>query len=216
LYREQSFIKGNNMKTTLLSLVTVFSLAIIGCSNTETGPTEPEAMYTTMGFNSDGSISEQPIERPNPDKGKKVTPTPFVDLLRLLNLTPEQRPLVERLLIQHKECTQSCIETLKTAEREILMNARLEEQKIKDAVKAGTITKEVARRELAQLKKSTQERLKSLPREKVRECLQGCDTQFLNSLKEILTPEQKIILEKWIASRQKRGTTDDKNPKGRG
>jgi Spy/CpxP family protein refolding chaperone len=96
------------------------------------------------------------------------------------------------------------------------MNARLEEQKIKDAVKAGTITKEVARRELAQLKKSTQERLKALPREKVRECLQGCDTQFLNSLKEILTPEQKIILEKWIASRQKRGTTDDKNPKGRG
>jgi Spy/CpxP family protein refolding chaperone len=204
------------MKTTLLSLIAVFSLAIVGCSNTETGPTEPEAMYTTMGFNSDGSISEQPIERPNPDKGKKVAPTPFVDLLRLLNLTPEQRPLVERLLIQHRECTQSCIETLKTAEREILMNARLEEKKIKDAVKAGTITKEVARRELAQLKKSTQERLKALPREKVRECLQGCDTQFLNSLKEILTPEQKIIVEKWIASRQKRGTTDDKNPKGRG
>jgi hypothetical protein len=205
------------MKTTLLSLITVLGLmAIVGCSNTETGPTEPETMYTTMGLNSDGSISEQPIERPNPDNGKKVAPSPFVDLLRLLNLTPEQKPLVERLLIQHKECTQSCIETLKTAEREILMNARLEEKKIKDAVKAGTITKEVARRELAQLKKSTQERLKSLPREKVRECLQGCDTQFLNSLKEILTPEQKIILEKWIASRQKRGTTDDKNPKGRG
>lgn len=205
------------MKTTLLSLITVLGLmAIVGCSNTETGPTEPETMYTTMGLNSDGSISEQPIERPNPDNGKKVAPSPFVDLLRLLNLTPEQKPLVERLLIQHKECTQSCIETLKTAEREILMNARLEEKKIKDAVKAGTITKEVARRELAQLKKSTQERLKALPREKVRECLQGCDTQFLNSLKEILTSEQKIILEKWIASRQKRGTTDDKNPKGRG
>ena len=204
------------MKTTLLSLILVFSLAIVGCSNTETSPVEPQSIHTTMVFNSDGSISEQPIERPNPDNGKKVAPTPFVDLLRLLNLTPEQRPLVERLLIQHKECTQSCIETLKTAEREILMNARLEEQKIKDAVKAGTITKEVARRELAQLKKSTQERLKALPREKVRECLQGCDTQFLNSLKEILTPEQKIILEKWIASRQKRGTTDDKNPKGRG
>jgi hypothetical protein len=204
------------MKTTLLSLIAVFSLAIIGCSNTETGPTEPEAMYTTMVVESDGSISEQPIERPNPDKGKKVAPSPFVDLLRLLNLTPEQRPLVERLLIQHRECTQSCIETLKTAEREILMNARVEENKIKDAVKAGTITKEVARRELAQLKKSTQERLKALPREKVRECLKGCDTQFLNSLKEILTSEQKIILEKWIASRQKRGTTEDKNPKGRG
>lgn len=204
------------MKTTLLSLILVFSLAIVGCSNTETGPTEPEAIYTTMVANPDGTVSEQVVERPNPDNGKKVAPSPFVDLLRLLNLTPEQRPIVERLLIQHKECTQSCIQTLKTAEREILMNARLEEQKIKDAVKAGTITKEVARRELAQLKKSTQEKLKALPKDKVRECLQSCDTQFLNSLKEILTPEQKIILEKWIASRQKRGTTDDTNPKGRG
>ena len=204
------------MKTTLLSLILVFSLAIVGCSNTETGPIEPEAIYTTMVANPDGTVSEQVVERPNPDNGKKVAPSPFVDLLRLLNLTPEQRPIVERLLIQHKECTQSCIQTLKTAEREILMNARLEEQKIKDAVKAGTITKEVARRELAQLKKSTQEKLKALPKDKVRECLQSCDTQFLNSLKEILTPEQKIILEKWIASRQKRGTTDDTNPKGRG
>ena len=205
------------MKTTLLSLITVLGLmAIVGCSNTETGPTEPDAIYTTMVANPDGTVSEQVVERPKPDNGKKVTPSPFVDLLRLLNLTPEQKPLVERLLIQHKQCTQSCIETLKTAEREIFMNARIEEKKIKDAVKAGTITKEVARRELAKLKQSTQEKLKSLPKDKVRECLQGCDTQFLNSLKEILTPEQKIILEKWIASRQKRGTTDDKNPKGRG
>jgi hypothetical protein len=206
------------MKTTLLSLITVLGLiAIVGCSNTETGPTEPESMYTTMSFNSDGSISEQPIERPKPDNGKKVVPSPFIDLIRLLNLTSEQRPLVERLLIQHRECTQSCIETLKIAEREILMNARIEEKKIKDAVKAGTITKEVARRELAQLKQSTHEKLKALPKDKVRECLKECDTRFLNSLKEILTPEQKIKLERWIASREKRGTDkkDTTNTKGR-
>lgn len=205
------------MKTSLLSLITILGLiGIVGCSNTETSPTEPEPIHTTMSFNSDGSISEQPIERPKPDTGKKVVPSPFVDLIRVLNLTPEQKPLVERLLIQHRECTQSCIQTLKTIEREILMNARIEEKRIKDAVKAGTITKEVARRELAQLKQSTQEKLKTLPKNKVRECLKECDTQFLNSLKEILTPEQKITLERWIAFRQKRGTTDDKNPKGRG
>ena len=205
------------MKTSLLSLITILGLiGIVGCSNTETSPTEPEPIHTTMSFNSDGSISEQPIERPKPDTGKKVVPSPFVDLIRVLNLTPEQKPLVERLLIQHRECTQSCIQTLKTIEREILMNARIEEKRIKDAVKAGTITKEVARRELAQLKQSTQEKLKTLPKNKVRECLKECDTQFLNSLKEILTPEQKITLERWIASRQKRGTTDNKNPKGRG
>ena len=117
------------MKTTLLSLVTVFGLmTFIGCSNTQTGPIESEAIYTTMVVNSDGSISEQPIETPKPDAGKKVTPSPFVDLLRILNLTPEQKTIVETLLKQHKECTQSCIETLKTAEREILINSRQSRQ----------------------------------------------------------------------------------------
>jgi hypothetical protein len=207
------------MKTSLISLITILGLiGIVGCSNTEMGPTEPESMHTMMTLDSNGSISEQPIERPKPDTGKKVVPSPFVDLIRVLNLTPEQKPLVERLLIQHRECTQSCIQTLKTIEREILMNARIEEKRIKDAVKAGTITKEVARRELAQLKQSTQEKLKALPKDKVRECLKECDTRFLNSLKEILTPEQKIKLERWIASREKRGTDkkDTTNTKGRG
>ena len=190
------------------------AMIIVGCSDSSVSVQEP---ISVISVTSDSDVQSMMTPPETPRKGdRKSTPSPFVDLLRSLNLTDGQKPLVERLLTQHKECTQSCIETLKTSEREILMNARIEEKKIKDGVKAGTITKEVARRELAQLKQSTQEKLKALPKDKVRECLQGCDTQFLNSLKEILTPEQKIILEKWIASRQKRGTTDDKNPKGRG
>jgi len=200
------------MKYTIMFLLT--AMIIVGCSDSSVSVQEP---ISVISVTSDSDVQSMMTPPETPRKGdRKSTPSPFVDLLRSLNLTDGQKPLVERLLTQHKECTQSCIETLKTSEREILMNARIEEKKIKDGVKAGTITKEVARRELAQLKQSTQEKLKALPKDKVRECLQGCDTQFLNSLKEILTPEQKIILEKWIASRQKRGTTDDKNPKGRG
>jgi Spy/CpxP family protein refolding chaperone len=200
------------MKYTIMFLLT--AMIIVGCSDGSVSVQEP---ISFVSVSSDSDVQSMMTPPETPKKGeRKVTHSPFVELLRSLNLRDEQKPLVERLLTQHKECTQSCIETLKTAEREILMNARIEEQKIKEAVKAGKITREVARRELAQLKKSTDEKLKSLPKDKVRKCLQECDTQFLNSLKEILTPEQKIILGKWIASRQKRGTTDDKNPKGRG
>jgi Spy/CpxP family protein refolding chaperone len=206
------------MKTSIVSFIAILSFGLISCSNTENGMVEPSYSIYENGSNVEvGAVGERPNrDSLKKDTVKKAPPTIFGDLLIKLNLTPEQKTLVEVLLKQNKECRESCISTLRTAEREIIMNARIEEQKIKDAVKAGTITKEVSRRELSQLKKSTQEKLKSLPKDKVRECLQGCDTQFLNSLKEILTPEQKITLERWIASRQKRGTTDDKNPKGRG
>ena len=211
------------MKYTIMFLLT--AMIIVGCSDSSVSVQEP---ISVISVTSDSDVQSMMTPPETPRKGdRKSTPSPFVDLLRSLNLTDGQKPLVERLLTQHKECTQSCIETLKTSEREILMNARIEEKKIKDGVKAGTITKEVARRELAQLKQSTQEKLKALPKDKVRECLQGCDTQFLNSLKEILTPEQKIILERWVLSREKRGTgptdggtgggsKDTTNPKGRG
>jgi hypothetical protein len=206
------------MKTSIVSFIAILSLGLISCSNTENGMVEP----TYSVYNNESNVEVGAVgERPNRDSLKKDTvrkapPTIFGDLLVKLNLTSEQKILVEVLLKQNKECKESCVSTLRAAEREILMNARIEEQKIKDAVKAGTITKEVARRELAQLKKLTQERLKSLPKDKVRECLKECDTQFLNKLKEILTPEQKIIFETWVASREKRGNTEDKNPKGRG
>ena len=96
------------------------------------------------------------------------------------------------------------------------MNARLQEESIKTKVKSGEMTKEQGRLQLRRLREETQIKLKSLPKEKVRECVKSCDTTFIQQLKEILTPEQKIILEKWVSSREKRGTTDDKKPEGRG
>lgn len=206
------------MKTSLLSIIAVLSLGVVGCSDMTTEPTE---MLETYGKYEESTQGGEVGERRKKDSVRKDTvnkprPTIFSDLLVKLNLTSEQKPLVERLLAQHKSCVEACVQGLKNAEREILMNARLQEESIKTKVKSGELTKEQGRQQLRQLREETKIKMKSLPKEKVRECVKSCDTTFIQQLKEILTPEQKIILEKWIASREKRGTTDDKKPEGRG
>ena len=206
------------MKTTLLSLIAVLSLGLVGCSNMGTEPTEETPLYSVY-KPYDGTTQGGQVEERKPDTRdttKKTQPTIFGDLLVRLNLTAEQKPVVERLLSEYKSCVESCVQGLKAAEREILMNARIQQDAIIAKVKSGELTKEQGRLQLRQLREETQIKLKALPKERVRECVKSCDTTFIQQLKEILTTEQKIILEKWVASREKRGTTDDKKPGGRG
>lgn len=209
------------MKTTLLSIIAVLSLGLVGCSNMGTEPTEETAVFSAYNPYDESTQGGEVGERGKKDSVRKDTvnkprPTIFGDLLVKLNLTSEQKPVVERLLAQHRACVEACVQGLKNAEREILMNARLQEEAIKTKVKNGELTKEQGRLQLRQLREETQIKLKALPKERVRECVKSCDTTFIQQLREILTPEQKLILEKWIASREKRGTTDDKKPEGRG
>jgi len=209
------------MKTTLLSLIAVLSLGLVGCSNIGTEPVEETASFVTYNPYSESTQSDEVGERGKKDSVRKNTvnkprPTIFGDLLAKLNLTERQKPIVEKLLSEHKACVESCVRGLKDAEREIMMGARLQENEIKEKVKKGELTKEQGRLQLRQLREQTQIKLKSLPTEKVRECVKSCEEQFIARLKEILTPEQKIILEKWIVFRGKRGPTEEKKPEGRG
>ena len=212
------------MKTTLLSIITILSLGLVGCSNMGTEPTDEAPLYST--YNPyDGTTQVGEVgEREKKDSARKDTvnkprPTIFGDLLVKLNLTPEQKPVVERLLAQHKACVEACVQGLKNAEREILINARLQEEAIKTKVKNGELTKEQGRLQLRQLREETQIKLKALPKERVRECVKSCDTTFVQQLAEILTSEQKRILEQWLVAREKRGTDptkDTTNTQGRG
>lgn len=209
------------MKTILLAYITILSIGLIGCSDISTEPIQENSSYSMVNSNDESTQGGEVGERGKKDSVRKDTtnkprPTIFGDLLQKLNLTSEQKPVVERLLSEHKACVDACVKGLKDAERQIIMNARLEEAKIKELLKKGEITGDQARRELRQLREKTNAQLKELPKGKVRECVKSCDDQFIVKIKEILTPEQKTILEKWLVSRNKRGTTDDKKPEGRG
>jgi len=219
------------MKKIFLALsLFIGSLVIYSCSDMANNPNDsaPAPMYL---FNStEGSTVQTEIgDRPNKDTVKKDTTgrdrkdtvkkqpaTIFNDLLIKLNLTVEQKVLVERFLNEYNSCRENCVRPLKEAERQILLTARAKEEAIKKAVKEGTISNLEARRRLTNLKKETNELLKNLPiRTKVQECLKTCDLAFINSLERILDEKQRVILKSWLDSRAKRGNVGDRKDGGK-
>ena len=209
------------MKTAVFSIITIVSLVLVGCSDIGTEPTEQNTRFVTYNPYVDSVHGEEVGERGKKDSVRKDTtnkprPTIFGDLLARLNLTAEQKPVVDRLLSEYTTCIDACVKGLKDAEREIMINARLQEKTIKEKVKKGEITREQARRELRQLREQVNMQLKELPKDKVRECVKSCDTTFLLKLKEILSSEQREILQRWWIARQDKEIKKDKKPEGRG
>lgn len=209
--------KQNVFRTLAMVAFSVMALGLVACSELGSNPADPMAMInnvqTTFDLNgqpldfSDATL-EMPMavkERPESDKDKKGPKSPFDRLLAALNLTPDQKAVVERLQSAHKDCAKAALEALRAAERAILERAKAKSEEIKGAAKAGTITREEARTQLRDLNKATREAIKSLPeREAARTALKACDDAFLARLGSILDEKQKVVLENFIKSRDAR------------
>jgi polyhydroxyalkanoate synthesis regulator phasin len=205
----------NVFKTLAMVAFSAISLGLVACSELGSNPAEPMAMFnnvqTTFDLNgqpvefTDASL-EIPMEvRERPDTAKKGPRSPFDRLLASLNLTPDQKVQVERLLAAHKDCATAALEALKTAERAILDRAKAAREEIKASVEAGTITRDEARQKVRDLNKATREAIKNLPeREAARAALKACDDAFLARLSSILDEKQKGILDTFVKNRDAR------------
>jgi hypothetical protein len=194
---------GEEMKS-ILFLFSAISIFLVACT---THPTlveeETQLIVGSEKTSQELTVLESSEKKRKPENGR---PSIFGDLLARLNLSKEQKPLVEQILVKHKACTEECVKVLKTAEREILIDAKVKQDAIKFALNAGEITKEVAIKQLRELKEKTREALKLIPvKSNLKECIKTCDTTFLTELKSLLTPEQLIILVKWQEIKVKRG-----------
>lgn len=185
----------------------------VACTNSSNDPVSPDQQISIQEEQKGSSITGD--ERKKGDDRKKDTvrkaPNPvFNDLLIKLNLSPEQSSIVQSLLVQHRICTEECIKALKSAEREVMINARVKEAQIKQDLKAGKITTVEARELLSRLKAETKESLRNLKvRVRVIECLASCDSAFIAELQKILSPDQIVVLRSWLDAKVKRGRGRD-------
>jgi polyhydroxyalkanoate synthesis regulator phasin len=207
--------KQNVFKTLAMVAFSVMALGLVACSELGSNPAEPMAMFanveTTFDLNgqpvdfTDATL-ETPMavkERPNP--GQKEPRNPFGRLIAALNLTPDQKAQVERLLAAHKDCATAALDRLKSAERAILNRAKSAQEEIKASAEAGKITREEARRKIHDLNKAAREAIKNLPeREAARAALKACDDAFLARLSSILDEKQKGILDTFVKNRDAR------------
>ncbi len=227
--------KQNVFRTLAMVAFSVMALGLVACSELGSNPADPMAMInnvqTTFDLNgqpldfSDATLEMPMAVKERPDSDKKGPKSPFDRLLAALNLTPDQKAMVERLQAAHKDCATAALEALKAAERAILERAKAKSEEIKGAAKAGTITRDEARTQLRDLNKATREAIKSLPeREAARTALKACDDAFLARLGSILDEKQKAILDTFIKARDARngggprggGDTTGGGPRGGG
>lgn len=207
--------KQNVFKTLAMAAFAAMSLGLVACSEMGSNPADPMAMVnnvqTTFDLNgqpldfSDVTLETPMAVKERPGSDKRAPMSPFDRLLAALNLTPEQKAMVEQMQAAHKDCAMAALEGLKTAERTILDAAKAKAEEVKAAAKAGTLSKEEARTQLRDLNKATREAIKNLPeREAARTALKACDDNFIARLGSILDEKQKAILDQFVKARDAR------------
>lgn len=129
---------------------------------------------------------------------------PHADLGRIfsqLNLTAEQRAAIELLKQQHRDCEQPILEMLRASERAIMESFKAQRKAIEDAVKAGTKTRDQARTEMRALEMAQKEALKNNPARATAEAaLKVCRDTFHANIRALLTAEQQVTWDAWIAN----------------
>lgn len=154
----------------------------------------------------DATVEQEMREKPDDRRGDHrrgpAVVHPFGRLLNALELTEEQRAQVAELLKSHKDCAGEALALMKEHNQAIMEKARAARAEILAQVEAGTMTREEARAAIRALNERVRNALRNSDlRERVREMLKSCDAEFLRGLRQILTPEQQVIFDRWLAAR---------------
>ena len=151
------------------------------------------------------------LERPAGDKKRQH----FGGLLKALNLTADQQTAVKDLLTQHEDCAKAVRDALRASEQALMEPFKAQRDEVKAKVEAGEITKDEARALVREINAAAREALKSNPeRAAAQAALQACRDAFVAGLRALLTPDQIVILEQWIADPGAFGHGKDGKGKG--
>lgn len=123
----------------------------------------------------------------------------FQGIIKKLNLDSTQRVAANILLVKHEECIKSCLVSVKLEEKKIIDSSRVIRDSILKSLDSGLISRLEVKKRLAELNKSTKEKLMSLnERFKVKNCMESCDKEFITSFSILLTPEQLKTFNEWL------------------
>ena len=123
----------------------------------------------------------------------------FQGILKRLSLDSAQSGAAKELLMKHEECVKSCLTSVKLEEKNIISSSRIVRDSIMKNLDSGVISRFEARKQMAELNKSTKEKLKSLNETfKVKDCMESCDKEFITAFSSLLTPEQLKTFNEWL------------------
>lgn len=156
---------------------------------------------------------ESLLRDPKDDKNPKRPRTPFDQIFRQMGLDSTQMAAMKEYFDAHRDCVKGWLEMLRESQMEIIQAAREDIKAIRDAYKAGEMTKEEAVAAIKAINLATREALRNNPiNELVKAGLIDCNEELMTNIKSELTPEQLIMFERWLASRKIDSNTGNKRP----
>ncbi len=123
------------------------------------------------------------------------------DIFKKLNLTGEQRGQIEILRQQKIACEKAAKDVLKASERAIKESFSAQRNAINVGVKAGTITRDEASTQMRALEAAQKAAMEANPARAIAQAaLLACRKTFNDGVGAILTSEQKVIWDDFLAN----------------
>ncbi len=125
---------------------------------------------------------------------------PLARILRALDLTEDQKAQVKTFLVDFRQCTREAVVDLRASEKEILAPFNEQRRTVVAAWKNGEITREQALTQLKALNAQAREALKNNPQREIAcEAMKLCRKTLLDKIGSVLTDEQLVKWNEWLA-----------------
>ncbi len=192
--------------------VFMFAAALTGCTNSTT-PAESSdtALYTMTLPDADNTPSvvsdsglEQGCRLDHPKSDHRRIDDFGARLLRRLNLSDTQKAQVLILVQQHEDCSKAALAVLRSSDSLIFESFKPRFDSVRADLAAGTIDSATARVRFHALKDELRAALQANPdRATAQAALKACHDTFIENLRAILTADQQVLLDQWLAAHKK-------------
>lgn len=120
-------------------------------------------------------------------------------ILPCLKLTAEQRTQLERLMQAHRDCVKAAIDAHRTAVEPIRLRLQELGKSLREQVKAGTITREEAAAQMKAAHEAAKTEMQSA-NETLKAALEACKARLYSQIAGLLTAEQLVTWNNWLAT----------------
>lgn len=131
--------------------------------------------------------------------GGKQPMLPLGQILRQLQLTPEQVEQVQAIMLTHRYCQRTARIAFHEALQSYFEAAGLARQEVRAKLEAGEITLEEAWAAIKAINEKLRADIQeSGELEKLQAALKGCTDTMIDAIKSILNDDQKARFDKWV------------------
>ncbi|MES2766993.1 MAG: hypothetical protein V4642_14055 [Bacteroidota bacterium] len=189
------------MKTTFARLIMVMCFGTIFLTGCEQRIVSPDSEYSSNGFSNKGNVKTLS------DTAYEVE---FNILLDSLHLSADQLAAIDVLKTQKAECMDSARSNYDRGRSEWAKAYAAERKAVQDSVKAGVISRDSSQNLMFDIaKRQSNDTTNKASRDSMKVAFKACTEAYNTGFYALLTDEQKVIWDAWMAIHKIEDVEDD-------